>query len=161
MNYADADEAERDVRDIADQLVHPTPPYGWWKRMVRKLTRWAWAAELRHRDVLYVERESAANVATLRKLQLSLLEELFREKQGKITRLQECYAVKGRPVYEDLRKEQPIKDAESLAQSISVLATRAESARARTGRPMRISNGTVQGVPGDKPNEPVGERWGA
>lgn len=145
--------------DGADHIAHPAPPYGWWKRLVRRLSRGAWAAELRHRDVLYLERQNAANVATLRKLQLSLLEELFRHKQDKITRLQDAYNAKRSPKYEDMRRENLIKDAESLAQSISALAQRAETHRARHSRPMRISDGTVLGVPGDQPNEDAGEAW--
>lgn len=144
----------------ADMTVHPAPPYGWWKRLVRRLSRGAWAAELRHRDVLFFERQRAADTATLRKLQLGLLEELFREKQAKITRLQKAYAERKAPMYEDMRTENPIKDAESLAQSISVLARRADSYRERHGKPMRISDGTVLGVPGDRPNGPAGEPWG-
>jgi len=102
----------------------------------------------------------AQRETTLYKLQLGMLEELFREKQAKIKRLQDAYKGRRAPMYEDMRLENPIKDAESLAQSVSVLAARAESHRARYGKPMRISDGTVMGVPGDRPNEPAGEPWG-
>jgi len=95
----------------------------------------------------------------LKGLQLALLEELFREKQAKITRLQSYHTEHRRPLYEDLRKEHPIRDAEGLAQSIDRLAQRANRYRERTGQPWPHSDGTVEGVPGDRPNEPVGEAW--
>lgn len=128
---------------------------GW----VRRFTRWAWEPEYSQGLEAVEELAGARRFAMARGYQLALLEELFREKQAKITRLQETYAARRAPKYEDLRKENPIKDAESLAQSISVLAGRAEAFRARTGKPMKISDGTVQGVPGDQPNVEVGEPW--
>ena len=119
------------------------------------MSRWAWAEEINESTQLpYVTRTSI-----LKGLHLALLEELFREKQAKIKRLQDCYSASRRPLYEDMRSENYIKDAESLAQSISVLAQRAESYRARTGKTMRHSDGTVMGVPGDQPNVEVGDGW--
>jgi hypothetical protein len=129
------------------------------KRLVRWASGWAWAEELDEGEHAIEHFTSNRQIAVLKSLQLGLLEDLFREKQGKITRLQQCYTEKKRPLYEDLRKENPIKDAESLAQSISALAQRAEAHRARTGKPMRISDGTVQGVPGDQPNVETGDGW--
>jgi hypothetical protein len=136
----------------------------WLRRAVRFMTNWAWHDEVDAQVERFVasangEAQGAKRYARIKELQLALLEELFREKQDKITRLQACYTNHVRPRYEDLRKEVAIKDAESLAQSISVLATRAEAFRARTGRPMKISDGTVMGVPGDQPNVEVGEPW--
>jgi hypothetical protein len=154
----DGGSADTAMLEDGDEVVHPAPPYGRWKRLVRWASRWAWAAELRHRDILYLERQGAANVATLRKLQLGILQELFRDKQEKISRLQACYNERRKPLYEDLRKENPIKDAESLVQSISVMATRAESLRGQ-GMVWPHSDGTVQGVPGDQPNVETGEGW--
>jgi hypothetical protein len=127
--------------------------------VVRRLTQWAWEPEYSEGLKAAEELAGAKRFAMARGYQLALLEELFREKQAKITRLQEAYAARIAPKYEDMRKENPIKDAESLAQSISVLATRAESFRARTGKPMKTSDGTVLGVPGDQPNAPVGDGW--
>lgn len=127
--------------------------------LVRWLTRWAWEPEYSQGQEAIELFQQKRNVATLKTLQLSLLEELFREKQAKITRLQFCYNEKRRPLYEDLRKENPIKDTESLAQSISVMASRAEAARARGLAPRPYSDGTVLGVPGDSPNVEVGDGW--
>lgn len=129
------------------------------RRPVRFVTRWAWEPEW-SAGLAAIERYvEAKRFAHVRGLQLSLLEELFREKQAKITRLQQSYASKKHPVYEDLRQENPIGTAESLAQSISVLAQRAEAHRERTGQPWRHSDGTVRGVPGDQPNVETGEGW--
>lgn len=130
------------------------------KGVVQVLTAWAWSARL-SQAVADAQEETAAakRFATVKGLQLSMLEELFREKQGKISRLQAAYNERRSPMYEDMRKEQPIKDAESLAQSISVLAARAEAFRAKHGKEWRHSDGTVVGVPGDRPNVPVGEAW--
>lgn len=126
---------------------------------VRNLTRWAWEPEATQWAEAVHDLHGAQRYAHVKGLQLALLEELFREKQGKITRLQQYHVEHRRPLYEDLRKENPIKDAESLAQSIDVMASRAEAYRARTGKLMRISDGTVLGVPGDKPNVETGVHW--
>lgn len=130
------------------------------KRLVRWASGWVWAEELDKGEHAIAHFVEARRIAMLKDLQLALLEELFREKQAKITRLQDAYNAKRRVVYEDLRRENPIKDAESLAQSISVLAAWAEVYRERTGKPMRYSDGTVQGVPGDQPNVEIGDGWG-
>lgn len=129
------------------------------RHFVRFATRWAWEPEWSAgRDAM--ERcGGAERFAQVRGLQLALLEELFREKQAKITRLQQSYGRKARPLYEDLRPENPIGTAEALAQSISVLAQRAEKYRERTGQPWRHSDGTVRGVPGDHPNVEIGDGW--
>lgn len=129
------------------------------RHFVRFVTRWAWEPEWSAgRDAM--ERcGGAERFAHARGLQLALLEELFREKQAKITRLQQCYARKTRPLYEDLRQENPIGTAEALAQSISVLAQRAEQYRERTGHLRKYSDGTVRGVPGDQPNLETGDGW--
>lgn len=129
------------------------------KRFVRWASGWAWAEELDKGEHAIEHFVESRRIAVLKGLQLGLLEELFREKQDKITRLQLAYGARKAPLYEDLRKENPIKDAESLAQSISVLATKAEAMRARTGKPWPHSDGTVLGVPGDQPNVEVGEGW--
>lgn len=129
------------------------------RRLVRFVTRWAWEPEWSLGREALERYVGAERFAVTRGLQLALLEELFREKQAKITRLQQSYAAKGRPMYEDLRQENPIGTAESLAQSISVLAQRAEAHRDRTGQPWRHSDGTVRGVPGDQPNVETGEGW--
>lgn len=129
-------------------------------RLVRAFTGWAWETTVdNHVAQFREETQGAKRYARVVELRLAMLEELFREKQAKIKRLQDAYKERRGPMYEDMRLENPIKDAESLAQSISVLAARAEAYRARTGKPMRVSDGTVFGVPGDKPNVPVGERW--
>lgn len=128
-------------------------------RFVRWLTRWAWEPEISQAEKDRYSVLDARKVAYLRALQLALLEDLFREKQAKIGRLQTSYSERRRPLYEDLRKENPIKDAESLAQSISAMAQRAEAYRERTGRRMSWSDGTVLGVPGDKPNVETGQGW--
>lgn len=129
------------------------------RHFVRFATRWAWEPEWSAgRDAM--ERcGGAERFAHARGLQLALLEELFREKQAKITRLQQCYARKARPLYEDLRQENPIGTAEALAQSISVLAQRAAAALQQTGQPWRHSDGTVRGVPRDQPNVETGDGW--
>lgn len=129
-------------------------------RIVRALSGWAWEAVVeRYVASANGEAQGAKRYARVLEIRLALLEELFREKQAKILRLQEAYKHRRSPMYEDLRLENPIKDTESLAQSITALAMRAESYRQRTGRPMKISDGTVLGVPGDKPNEPAGKPW--
>lgn len=129
------------------------------RRLMRFATRWAWEPEWSIGREAIERYVGAERFAVTRALQLALLEELFREKQAKITRLQQAYASKKRPVYEDLRQENPIGTAEALAQSISVLAQRAEAHRERTGQPWRHSDGTVRGVPGDQPNVETGEGW--
>lgn len=135
----------------------------WYVRFGRWLSSWAWKEDVNALVVLVnslaCERTDAVNVATLRKLQLGLLEELFREKQAKISRLQACYNDRKRPLYEDLRKENPIKDAESTIHSLSAMVHRVEQYRARTGKPMRYSDGTVYGVPGDQANVETGAGW--
>ena len=130
------------------------------KRLTRWVSHWAWAEELDKGEHAVEHFTEARQIAVLKGVQLALLEELFREKQAKIKRLQDCYNGRRRPLYEDMRSENYIKDAESLAQSISVLARRADAHRERTGNTMRYSDGTVVGVPGDKPNVEVGEGWG-
>lgn len=135
----------------------------WYVRVVRWLSGWAWNRDVQ--DTMEAlngsirERNRAVGIATLRKLQLAILEELFREKQAKISRLQNSYTAKRRVLYEDLRKENPIRDTESLIQSIDALARRAEAYRYRTGKRWPHSDGTVQGVPGDKPNVETGCGW--
>jgi hypothetical protein len=129
------------------------------KRLVRWASEWAWWEELEKGENAIEHFTESRQIAVLKGVQLGLLEELFREKQAKITRLQTCYTERRRPLYEDLRKENPIKDAESLAQSISVLAANAEAYRLRTGKSRRFSDGTVQGVPGDQPNVETGDGW--
>lgn len=129
------------------------------RRWVRALTRSAWEPEWTDGLEARENYLGAKRTAIIRGEQLALLEELFREKQAKITRLQIAYKDHRAPMYEDLRLENPIKDTESLAQSISVMALRAESYRARTGNLMKHSDGTVLGVPGDKPNVQVGDTW--
>ncbi|HSV90897.1 MAG TPA: hypothetical protein VLH80_07340 [Nitrospiraceae bacterium] len=131
----------------------------WLKLFIRSLTQWAWEPELSKGLEALEHYSDARRIAMLEKLRCSMLEELFREKQAKITRLQLAYSARKAPLYEDMRKENPVKDAESLAQSISVMAAKAEAYRARYGRPMKWSDGTVQGVPGDQPNVAVGEGW--
>lgn len=135
----------------------PRPPF--LKRLVQKWSAWAWADVLDKGEEAMTHYRESRQIAVIKTLQLSLLEELFREKQAKITRLQSYHIEHRRPMYEDLRKENPIKDAESLAQSIDVLARRAEAYMNRTGKHMRISDGTVLGVPGDKPNVETGDSW--
>lgn len=131
------------------------------RRLVRAVTAWAWDEKVEASVAVYKTLSDANKRWALgRESQLAFLEELFREKQAKIKRLQDAHKGGKAPMYEDMRLENPIKDAESLAQSVSVLAARAEAYRQRTGRQMRTSDGTVLGVPGDRPNEPVGERWG-
>lgn len=130
------------------------------RRVVRALTAWAWEEEVeRYVTSANGEALGARRYAQVLELRETIMEELFREKQAKIKRLQDAYKAKRSPMYEDMRLENPIKDAESLVQSISALAARAESYRAHTGRQMTTSDGTVLGVPGDRPNEPVGEAW--
>lgn len=129
------------------------------QRLVRRHTRWAWEPEITRGIEALDQLEGAQRFAHVKGLQLALLEELFREKQAKITRLQQYHVQHRSPLYEDLRKENPIKDAESLAQSIDALGRRAEEYRNRTGKPMRHSDGTVLGVPGDKPNVETGDHW--
>lgn len=131
------------------------------RTFVRWLTQWAWEPGFSRGQEAIEELFYAKSIAYLRTLQLSRLEELFREKQAKITRLQACYSERKRPMYEDMRSENMIRDTEALAQSISVLAQRSEAHRERTGKPMRHSDGTVVGVPGDQPNVEVGQGWGA
>jgi hypothetical protein len=140
-------------------------PYSLWtaqgrlKRFVRWLTHWAWEPEVSHWEQAVANYYQKRAIAHLKTLQLSLLEQLFREKQGKITRLQQAYTNKTRVLYEDLRKENVLSNTEAIAQTISVLATRAELMRERTGKPWPHSDGTVMGVPGDRPNVETGAGW--
>lgn len=131
------------------------------KGLARALTGWAWKEQIATAVKLEEANTEGWKLRALcRESQLAFLENLFREKQDKIKRLQDAYKARCSPRYEDMRLENPIKDAESLAQSVSVLATRAEAYRQRTGKPMRTSDGTVLGVPGDRPNDEVGPPWG-
>lgn len=129
------------------------------RRWVRRFTRWAWEPDLTTGRDAREQLLGARRFAQARHLQLSILEQLFREKQAKIKRLQDAYRTKRAPTYEDLRMENPIKDAESLIASIDVMQERAMRVYERTGFRPPHSDGTVLGVPGDGPDVPAGEGW--
>lgn len=82
-------------------------------------------------------------------LRLGFLEELFREKQAKITRLQRCYIDQIKPDREDMRQENPVSTAQSLMATQAAFHERAQERVERTGQPPQFSDGTVLGTPGE------------
>lgn len=122
------------------------------RRFIRRLTGGAWSVELQahQRALVDVTHESLGwkRQALIRESQLAFLEELFREKQDKITRLQRCYIEQTKPDREDMRQENPVSTAQSLMATQAAFHERAQERVERTGQPPQYSDGTVLGTPG-------------
>lgn len=128
--------------------------------LVRRISRWAWEETLGELMEQAQEATSARREAQLLQLNQETLIDLFREKQGKITRLQANYAESSRPLREDLRRERPMGNLRDHLTLLAQAPARHEQMR-RRGFPGKPSDGTVEGVPFDEPNEPVPRAWGA
>lgn len=115
------------------------------RRFIRRVSGWAWVPE-------QVSHEAIAGVRRMQmveQLRLGFLEELFREKQAKITRLQRCYIDQIKPDREDMRQENPVSTAQSLMATQAAFHERAQERVERTGQPPQFSDGTVLGTPGE------------
>lgn len=127
---------------------------------VRRLSRWAWEPGITIGDEAIDANWGLRRYAQVRGVQLAMLEQLFIMKQEKITRLQQAYNQHKRPMMEDLRRENYIRNAEELAVSLNVMEERKRRIEERTGKVWKHSDGTVQGVPGDQgPDREADELW--
>lgn len=128
------------------------------RRFLRWVSRRAWNKELEELSALIFENRHLMRELALVTLNQDTLVTLFREKQSKIDRLQRNYAERTAPLREDLRGERPMG---TLKDHLSLLAQspyRHDVMRKRgfRGKP---SDGTVEGVPFDEPNEPATRAW--
>jgi hypothetical protein len=123
------------------------------RRFLKWCTRWLWADELTR---MMAEANGAYRELSILQLNTTVLIDLFREKQHKINRLQSNYVTRTAPLREDLRSERPMGNLQDHLNLLAMAPEREE--RMRKGKfPGKPSDGTVEGVPFDKPNEAVAE----
>lgn len=121
------------------------------RKILMLLTSWLWRDELH--TLRSTARQLAARCAVLELSHLTL-EDLFREKQNKISRLQVNYRNRTAPLREDLRTERVLGNFSDHMKLLEMVPERTERMR-RGGFKGRPSDGTVEGVPFDAPNSEV------